>query len=237
MAKLADAPTLRYPRWRSGQRFPRWRFSWWLLFYVEDSLSRLPMLLLGPTTGAAIGSAVAVSELSSVTINGKQAAAVPSLWGVLLPALVGGISGLIVLTILAAAWGLLSYFAISGDDVWQAAMPGPGAVELRCRTEVPVGVDRLGATECSIRKPSGLFQTTDELRPRHSPYGATAHIEEPLETGTYEARFYATEHKRRIHEIARIKQTFTRLGTAISPSNLAALDSAANRCAGSAASP
>ena len=58
---------------------------WWLLLYVEDSLSRLPMLLLGPTAGAVIGTAVAVSELSSVTIDGKEAAAVPSVWDVLYP--------------------------------------------------------------------------------------------------------------------------------------------------------
>jgi hypothetical protein len=197
-----------YPRWQSGQHFPRWRFLWWLLFYVEDSLSRLPMLLLGPTAGAVIGTAVAVSELSRVAIDGKVAAAVPSVWDVLLPALLGGIGGLVALTMLSAIWGLLSYFAFRGDDIWEAMMPGQGAVEILCRTAVPVSVDQLGATECIIRRPSGAFQTTDELHPRHHPYGAIAHVDLPLEAGTYETRFYATEHKRRIHEVARVKRTF-----------------------------
>jgi hypothetical protein len=202
MAKLL------FPKSRSVERFPRWRLIWWLLFYVEDSLSRLPMLLLGPTTGAVLGTAIAVSELSSVTIDGKVAAAVPSVWDVLLPALLGGLGGIVVLTIGSAIWGLLSYLAFGGDDIWEAVMPGQGATELRCRTEVPIGPDRLGATECVIKRPSGAFEATDELHPRESPHGVIAHIELPLEAGTYEARWYATEHKRRVHEVARIKQTF-----------------------------
>jgi hypothetical protein len=202
MAKLL------FPKSRSVERFPRWRLVWWLLFYVEDTLSRLPMLLLGPTAGAVIGTAVAVSKLSSVTIDGKVAAAVPSVWNVLLPALLGGLGGVVVLTLFSAIWGLLSYFVFGGDDIWEAVMPGQGPVELTCKTEVPVGPDQLGAAECVIKRPSGLFQVTDELRSRHSPYGVLAHIDAPLEEGTYEARWYATEHKRHIHEVARIKRTF-----------------------------
>lgn len=181
---------------------------WWLLLYVEDSLSRLPMLLLGPTAGAVIGTAVAVSELSSVTIDGKEAAAVPSVWDVLLPALLGGFGGVVVLTICSAIWGVLSYFVFGGDDIWESLMPGQGAVELRCKTEVPVGPDRLGAAECVIKRPSGALEVTDDLQPRHNPYGVIAHIDLPLEAGTYETRWYATEHKRRIHEVARLKRTF-----------------------------
>ena len=199
---------LRFPRWREETQFPRWRLIWWLLLYVEDSLSRLPMLLLGPTTGAVIGTAIAVSELSSVTIDGKLAAAVPSVWDVLLPALLGGLGGVVVLTTCTAIWGMLSYFALGGDDIWEAVMPGQVAIELRCKTEVPVGFDRLGAAECVIKRPSGVFQATDELRPREYPYGTIAHIDDPQEAGTYEARWYATEHKRRIHEVARVKRTF-----------------------------
>jgi hypothetical protein len=208
MARLTTAPTLMYPKGQSAQGFPRWRFAWWLLFYVEDALSRLPMLLLGPTMGAVIGTAIAVSELSSITIDGKVAAAVPSVWDVLLPALLGGVSGIVVLTLLSAIWGLVSYFLLDGDDVWAAMMPGQEAVELVCRRDVPVGVEQLGAVECVIQKPSGAFQVTDELRPRHHPYGAVAYIDGPLEAGSYKVRFYATEHKRRVHEVARIKQTF-----------------------------
>jgi hypothetical protein len=33
-------------------------------------------------------------------------------------------------------------------------------------------------------------------------------ISDPQEEGTYEVRWYAMEHKRRVHEVARIKQTF-----------------------------
>jgi hypothetical protein len=190
------------------QRFPRGRFLWWLVLHVEDSLSLLPMLLLGPTAGAVIGTSVAVSELSSVTIDGKMAAAVPTVWDVLLPALLGGLGGVVALTLCSAIWGWLRYFAFGGDDIWTARMPDHGAVELVCRTETPVGVDRLGATECIVRRPSGAFQATDELGARHHPYGAVARVDQPREAGTYEARFYATENKRRLHEVARVKRTF-----------------------------
>ena len=206
--KLAIAPTLVYPKGRSGARFPRWRVVWWLLFYVEDALSRLPMLLLGPTMGAVIGTAVAVSELSSVRIDGRLAAAVPSVWDVLLPALLGGMGGIVILAVLSAIYGWGRYFIGAGDDVWTATMPGQGAAEVICRTDVPVAVDQLGAVECVVRRPSGTFLVTDELRLRHSPNGAIAYIDGPLEAGTYEVRFYATEHKRRVHEVARIRRTF-----------------------------
>ncbi|HEV2973998.1 MAG TPA: hypothetical protein VGX69_03255 [Solirubrobacteraceae bacterium] len=158
--------------------------------------------------GAVIGTAIAVSELSSITVEGRHVAAVPSVWDVLLPALLGGVGGIVVLTMFSAISGLVSYFVLDGDDVWTVVMPGQGAVELVCRREVPVGVEQLGAVECVIRKPSGTFQTTDEMRPRHHPYGAVAYIDGPLEAGIYEARFYATEHKRRVHEVARIRQAF-----------------------------
>jgi hypothetical protein len=199
---------LRFPRWRSERRFPKWRLVWWLVLYVEDSLSRLPMLLLGPTAGAVIGTAVAVSELSTVTINGKVAAALPSVWEVLLPALLGGIGGVVLLALCSAMWAAVSYLILGGDDVWRAVMPGQGAVELMCKSDVPVGVDQLGAAECVVRRPSGAFVTIDEFIPRHHPFGVIVHLDPPLEVGTYEARFYATEHRRRIHEVARIKRTF-----------------------------
>jgi hypothetical protein len=194
-------------RWRSKRGFPSWRFAWWLLLYVEDSLARLPMLLLGPTAGAVIGTAVAVSELSSVTIDGKRVATVPSVWDVLLPALLGGIGGLILLTLGSALWGLVPYFT-RGDDTWQALMPGQAASELVCKTEVPVGVDQLGAMECVVRRPCGELIVTDDLLPRTNPYGVIAHLDVPLEAGTYQARWYATEHRRRIHEVARVRRTF-----------------------------
>jgi hypothetical protein len=125
---------LRFPRWQPGAGgFRRGGFPWWLLFFVEDSLATLPMLLLGPTMGAVIGTAVAVSRLSSVRIDGQLAAAVPSVGDVLWPALLGGIGGVIVLVALAAVWGLVSYFYLGGDDVWEARVYAEGAmVELVC---------------------------------------------------------------------------------------------------------
>ena len=181
---------------------------WWLLLYVEDSLSRLPMLLLGPTMGAVIGTAVAVSELGSVTIDGKTAAAVPSIWDVLWPALLGGLGGVVVLTIYSVARGVLSYFVCGGDDNWVGRVNG-GMVELVCKTEVPVGPDQLGAMECVIKRPSGAFSTTDEFVPRPGePYGVIATAILALdETGTYKVRWYATEHERRLHEVARFRTT------------------------------
>jgi hypothetical protein len=80
-----------------------------------------------------------------------------------------GLGVIVVLALLSTIWGLVSYFLLDGDDVWAATMPGQGAVELVCRRDVPVGVEQLGAVECVIRKPSGAFQITDELHPRHHP--------------------------------------------------------------------
>ncbi len=60
-----------FPRPEATSGFPRWGFLGWLLLYVEDTLGRLPMLLLGPVLGAVVGTAVAVSELGTVTIGGK----------------------------------------------------------------------------------------------------------------------------------------------------------------------
>lgn len=200
--------TLRFPSTKRAEGFPRWRVLWWLLLYVEDALSRLPMLLLGPTAGAVIGTAVAVSELSSVKIDGKTAAAVPSVWAVLWPALLGGIGGIVVLIAASAAWGALSYFGWRGDDIWKATMPSPAVAELVCGAADPVGPDQLGAAECVIQRPDGTFRWTNELTRRAYPYGAVARIDGPQEAGTYKVRWYATEHKRRIHEVARIRRTF-----------------------------
>jgi hypothetical protein len=206
MAKLL------FPTWRSAERFPRWRFVWWLLFYVEDSLSRLPMLLLGPTTGAVLGTAIAVSELSSVTIDGKVAAAVPSVSDVLLPALLGGLGGVLVLTTCSAIWGMSSYFVLGGDDIWEAVMPAAfrdrGTTELRCKPDAQASFTQLELAECVIKRPSGAFEATAEYEVQPEPYGLLVHISNPQEAGTYEVRWYATEHKRHIHEVARIKQTF-----------------------------
>jgi hypothetical protein len=197
---------LRYPRWQRVPRFPRWRFAWWLLLYVEDSLARLPMLLLGPTMGAVIGTAVAVSRLSSVRIDGKAAAGVPSVADVLWPALLGGIGGVVALALLAAAWGFVSYLLLGGDDIWEARMNGT-LVELVCKAAVPVGPDQLGAMECVMRRPSGAFDATGEVTPRPGdPYGVIATAIRGFdEGGTYRVRWYATEHKRRLHEVARMK--------------------------------
>jgi hypothetical protein len=198
---------LRFPRWQPGGGFPRWRFAWWLLFFVEDALGRLPMLLLGPVLGAVIGTAVAVSELASVRVAGVTVAAVPSVGAVLWPAVLGGIGGIVVLTLGAAAWGAVSYFFFGGDDVWEARVIEDGAmVELVCRKPDPVSPDQLGAVECVLRWPSGDFATTSEFVSRRSqPYGLIARVRPTLtEPGTYRVRWYATEHKRRLHEVARL---------------------------------
>jgi hypothetical protein len=67
----------------------------------------LPLVLLAPTFGAVIGTSLAVSDGSSVTIEGHAVAAVPSFWYVLGPA-VGGAVGGIVLLALGAAVGAAS---------------------------------------------------------------------------------------------------------------------------------
>jgi hypothetical protein len=186
---------------------------WWLLLYVEDSLSRLPMLLLGPTMGAVIGTAVAVSQLGSVTIDGKTAAAVPSIWDVLWPALLGGLGGVVVLTVYSVARGVLSYFVFGGDDIWEGRL-NDGVLELVCKTTVPVDPDRLGAMECTIKRPSGAFDTTDEFVPRQGePYGVIATAILGLnEASAYQVRWYATEHQRRLHEVARLRFAAQRAG-------------------------
>jgi hypothetical protein len=67
----------------------------------------LPLVLLAPTVGAVVGTSLAVSDGSSVTIEGHAVAAVPSFWDVLGPA-VGGAVGGIVLLALGAAVGAAS---------------------------------------------------------------------------------------------------------------------------------
>ena len=179
---------------------------WWLLLYVEDSLSRLPMLLLGPTAGAVIGRRRGM-ELSSDTSTERRPP-LCRLCGMSATRAARGFRRGRRLDDLLSDLGSLVLFRVRGDDIWASLMPGQGAVELRCKTEVPVGPDRLGAAECVIKRPSGALEVTDDLQPRHNPYGVIAHIDLPLEAGTYEIRWYATEHKRRIHEVARLKRTF-----------------------------
>jgi hypothetical protein len=94
------------------------------------------------------------------------AAAVPYVWDVLLPALLGGLGGVVVLAICSTIWGLLSYLAFGGDDIWEAVMPAAfrdrGTTELRCRPGASASVMQLELTECVIKRPSGPFEATAE---------------------------------------------------------------------------
>jgi hypothetical protein len=200
-----------FPGPEAASGFPRWGFAGWLLFYVEDTLGRLPMLLLGPMLGAVIGTAVAVSELGTVRIGGKLAAAPPSVWDVLWPAVLGGVSGIVVLTSLAAGWGVFSYFR-HGDDTWEILIerhpsaPSGELVQLVCKGDVPADPNQIGAQEVIIQGPSGDFDRTDMFSPRPGkPYGVIATgIRSLSEPGTYHIRWYATEHRgKRTHEISR----------------------------------
>lgn len=200
-----------FPKPEAASGFARWGFAGWLLLYVEDTLGRLPMLLLGPVLGAVVGTAVAVSELGTVTIDGKLAAAPPSVWDVLWPAVVGSVGGIVVLTLLAAGWGIVSYFW-HGDDTWEVVIerhPGQSGgelIQLVCKSEVPADPNQLGAQEVIIQRPSGDFDRTDIFTPRPGkPYGVIATgIRSLNEPGNYRIRWYATEHRgKRTHEIGR----------------------------------
>jgi hypothetical protein len=198
-----------FPRAGEISGFPRWRFALWLLYYVEDALGRLPILLLGPVLGAVIGTAIAVSELSSVRIDGRVAAAVPSTLDVLWPAVVGGVSGIAALAVVMAGWGAFRY-STSGDDVWQGQFVtfdnGGGAAELVCKATDPVSTTQLGAIECVLRYPSGDFETAGALTPRHNPNGVIAAGHRALnEPGEHEVRWYATEQRPKLHEVARVR--------------------------------
>jgi hypothetical protein len=59
-----------------------------------------------------------------------------------------------------------------------------------------------------MRLPSGRFDRTEPTAAAPWPHAdvATA-ISGFVEPGTYEIRWYATEHRRRMHEIARVKHT------------------------------
>jgi hypothetical protein len=204
-----------FPRPEAASGFPRWGFPGWLLFYVEDTLGRLPMLLLGPVLGAVIGTAVAVSELGTVRIGGKLAATPPSVWAVLWPAVLGGIGGITVLTVLATGWGMFSYWRY-GDDTWEVVIErhpsesGGGLVQLVSKGEVPADPNQLGAQEVIVRRPSGDFDRTDMFSPRPGkPYGVIATgIRSLNEPGIYRIRWYATEHRgKRTHEIGRATYT------------------------------
>jgi hypothetical protein len=200
-----------FPKPEAASRFPRWSIAGWLLLYVEDTLGRLPMLLLGPVLGAVVGTAVAVSELATVRIGGKLVAAPPSVWDVLWPAVLGAVGGIVVLMLLAAGWGILSYFR-HGDDTWEVVIEQHPSgsrgelVQLVCRGDVPADPNQLGAQEVIIQRPSGDFDRTDMFTPRPGkPYGVIATgIRSLNESGTYRIRWYATEHRgKRTHEIGR----------------------------------
>lgn len=166
-------------------------------------------MLLAPTVGAVIGTSLAVSEGSSVTIEGHAVATVPSFWDVLGPAVGGAVGGIVLLALGAAVWGRVSY-ARRGDDVWVATLHEQWGLLLLCRNEeVPADPARLGAVECIVKRPSGEFDRTDALPPfpgkRHGLI-ATG-IRGSSEAGTYEVRWYATEHRARLHEVARMRLT------------------------------
>ncbi len=200
-----------YPRPEPASGFQRWGFAGWLLLHVEDTLGRLPMLLLGPVLGAVIGTAVAVSELGTVRIAGRLAAAPSSVWDVLWPAVLGGIGGILLLTLLATGWGSISYFR-HGDDTWEIVIEqhpsgsGGELVQLVCKGEVPADPNQIGSQEVIVQRPSGDFDRTDMFTPRPGkPYGVIATgIRSLAEPGTYRIRWYATEHRgKRTHEIGR----------------------------------
>jgi hypothetical protein len=205
---------LMYPTPQPEKGFRRLGFAWWLLYYVQAQLARLPFLLLGPTLGAVIGTAVAVSKLSSITIDGKVAAAVPSVWDVLLPALLGGLGGIVVLTLCAVIWGIFSYFR-RGDDNWEAHVEaqvsgkGNGVwTYLSKKPEALVVQSQLGRIEVVTQWPSGDFYRLAVPPPathQHAILGTA--ISDFRESGTYLVRWYATEHKAHWHEVARAKYT------------------------------
>jgi hypothetical protein len=60
--------------------------------------------------------------------------------------------------------------------------------------------------ECVVRWPSGEFVRTSEFVSRPgAPYGVIARVLPALtDPGVYRVRWYATEHKRRLHEVARM---------------------------------
>lgn len=81
---------------------------------------------------------------------------------------------------------------------------------LLCRNEdVPADPSRLGAVECVVERPSGGFDHTDALPPFPGrPHGLIATGIRGLgQEGNYEVRWYATEHRARLHEVARMPLT------------------------------
>lgn len=209
-AALPSDPSLHFPPPEAAEGFPKWALAWWLFYYVEDALQRLPLVLLAPTVGAVIGTSLAVSDGSSVTIEGHAVAAVPSFWDVLGPAVGGAVGGIVLLALGAAVWGRVSY-ARGGDDVWVATLHEQWGLILLCRNEdVPADPSRLGAVECIVKRPSGEFDRTDALPPFPGrwPHGLIATGIRGLgQAGNYEARWYATEHRARLHEVARMPLT------------------------------
>jgi hypothetical protein len=165
---------------------------------------------------AVIGTAVAVSELGTVRVGRVVAAAAPSMPDVLLPAVAGAASGVLVLAAITALWGACSYFKggfKGGDDNWQALVAplvsGQGVCAiLYAKPEALVDQSRLGSIEVVARWPSGTFYRSAASRPAPHPY-AVVHqaISDFTEPGTYLVRWYATEHKARLHEVARAEHT------------------------------
>jgi hypothetical protein len=180
---------------------------WRLVLRTERALGRLPMLLLIPVGGAFVGTAWSVTHPSLKIENGLIVGQA-SFWEVLLGALVGGVVIFFALIGVMFAVGWFYYRVLDrGDDVWEAVYVD-GNFELRCKAENPVHVRDLGAVECRVRMPSGAMLTSDHagvLMMREQPVqGYIVRFELPKEAGMYEARWYAMDGERKLHEIARI---------------------------------
>lgn len=206
MPSLQSDPQPAFPSSTTTGGFHRWGFALWLLYYVEDALQQLPLALAAPTIGAVLGTSLAVSEGASVVIEGHRVATIPSFWGVLGPALGGAVGGIVLLALLAAAWGAITYWR-DGDSVWEIRLEGAN-LQLVCKTEVPVDPNLLGAMECIMRRPEGEFERTDMFAPRPGrPIGllVTGLRVGPdgNAMGGCEVRWYATEHRAHLHEVAR----------------------------------
>ena len=185
---------------------------WRLVFWTEQMLGKLPMVLLMPVIGAIIGTAWAVSHPFKSFVRHGIVVSHSTFWHVLLLAVIGGVGGIVVLAGLVVLCGI-AYYRVRGDSTWYAstrACERARDIELRRKVSpfrltlkrwaIRNAWSKRRAEECWAEdpaNPAGRFGGPEAF--------AVSFDDAKREDGVYEARWYAPAGQPRLHEIARVK--------------------------------
>jgi hypothetical protein len=188
---------------------------------TESALASLPVVILAPVVGAAVGAAWAASLPIREVVRNGIVVAQASFWHILGYAILGVLIGT-ALVICVTALGVAALYSRRGDPTWgvewhlaDTVLPGGGVqktrtVALVCKGSPPVSVATLGNVEAVVRRPPagdyywmpnhglGDGGTNLWIHPTGTLHG-------DLPRGKWEIRWYGTTPRRRRFEIARSK--------------------------------